>query len=349
MDREERFMLRAIELSKGGFPAPNPHVACVIVKNDEIVGEGLHDHAGGPHAEVVALQQAGQRAKGAEVFVTLEPCNHQGRTPPCSLALIEAGVSSVTIACLDPNPNAAGGVKRLQEAGIKVNTGVCEKQARQANERWLIAVERKRPFIEAKVAMSLDGRVALPNGDSKWITNETSRKKGHRLRAECGAVLVGRKTVERDDPYLTARIDGVVNQPTRIVLDPNSVLTRRENVFNDAAPTWHVVKRPVHEGQIRAPMRDNHLDLPALLQEFFEKGITAVLVEGGPVTLGHLMHQGLVDRLNVFIAPKALGAGPSWMQESIAKLDDAMQFQLIDVTDLDGDLWIIYRPKARSI
>jgi diaminohydroxyphosphoribosylaminopyrimidine deaminase/5-amino-6-(5-phosphoribosylamino)uracil reductase len=346
MTSEERFMHRAIELSINGFPAPNPHVGCVIARNNEIVGEGFHDHAGGPHAEVVALGQAGDKARGADAYVTLEPCNHTGRTGPCSQALIQAGVARVRVATRDPHPKAAGGLDALKQAGIAIKEGVLQAEARRANERWLTAVERGWPFVEAKVAMSLDGRVALPSGESKWITNEVSRGKGHWLRAQCGAVLVGRRTVTRDDPHLTARIDGVVNQPTRIIFDPNSALTRREKVFDDVAPTWHIVRQPLHEGQIRATTNDSGFDLQALLKDFYERGLTSVLVEGGPITLGHLMRQGLVDRLNIFVAPKALGSGPSWIQEELAHLADAPQFNLVSAEPLDGDVWLTYRPSA---
>ena len=338
-------MTRAFHLSQQGYPAPNPHVGCVIVKDREVVGEGYHDHAGGPHAEIVALQQAGEKARGAKVYVTLEPCNHTGRTGPCSQALIEAGVASVIIATPDPNPKATGGAQALRRAGIEVEEGYMDEVTRSANRRFLTAMKRGWPYVEAKVAMSLDGRVALPNGESKWITGEVARNVGHQLRAECGAVLVGRKTVQRDDPHLTARIDGVVNQPARIIIDPHSALTRRENVFDDAAPTWHVVKQPLHENQIRAPYHDDHLDLKALLKDFFDRGQTSILVEGGPITIGHLLKQNLIDRLNIFMAPKTLGAGPSWIQEEIASLNDAQQFKLIFTRPLDGgDLWLGYRP-----
>jgi diaminohydroxyphosphoribosylaminopyrimidine deaminase/5-amino-6-(5-phosphoribosylamino)uracil reductase len=344
----EQLMRRAIELSRLGFPAPNPHVGCVIAVDGEIVGEGFHDHAGGPHAEAVALEQADARAKGADVYVTLEPCNHQGRTPPCSNALIAAGVASVAIACLDPNPKASGGQKALNEAGIRVSSGLLEVEARAANEMFLTAMERGRPFVVGKVAMSLDGRVALPSGESKWITSETSRREGHRLRAECGAVLVGRNTVVRDDPLLTSRLGGVVNQPTRIVLDPNSALSGLEKVFGSDAPTWHVIKHPIRENQIGAPMKDDRLDLQALLMDFHKRGITSLLIEGGPITLGHFLTAGLIDRLEIFVAPKALGAGPSWLGFGVDSLDKAYKFKVDGVKQLEDDLWITYRPLPKS-
>jgi diaminohydroxyphosphoribosylaminopyrimidine deaminase / 5-amino-6-(5-phosphoribosylamino)uracil reductase len=346
MNPDERFMRRAIELSGNGYPAPNPHVGCVIVQGGEVVGEGFHDHAGGPHAEAVALTEAGEKAKGAEVYVTLEPCNHTGRTPPCSQALIQAGVASVTVACGDPNPRAIGGVNALRKSGIYVTEGVMTEESRSVNERWLTAVERRSPFVEVKVAMSLDGRVALPNGESQWITNERSREEGHELRAQCGAVLVGRNTVTRDNPHLTARIPSVVNQPVRIVLDPNSALTRLENVFSSGAPAWHVVKHPIHADQMHAPMQGDAIDLGELLKEFYARGVIGILVEGGPNTIAHFLRAGLVDRLNIFMAPVALGDGLSWLKHETLTLADANRFTLEQVKELDGDLWMTYRPLA---
>lgn len=340
----ERMMRRAIELSKQGYPAPNPHVGCVIARGESVVGEGFHRHAGALHAEAMALAEAGNEARGAEVYVTLEPCNHQGRTPPCSEALIQTGVSSVTIACLDPNPAAAGGAAKLEANGISVRTGLLEAEAAAANELFLTAMSRKRPFVVGKAAMSLDGRVALPSGESKWITSEEAREQGHRLRAECGAVLVGRNTIVRDEPHLTARIPEVVNQPVRIVLDPNSALTGYEPVFGNDAPTWHVVKLPSREGHILAPMRGVLLDLRQLLSEFFARGVIAILVEGGPITLGHFIREGLLDRLELFMAPKTLGAGPCWNEIGVAQLADAPSFRLEGVKELGPDLWMTYRP-----
>lgn len=337
-------MRRAIELSRGGFPAPNPHVGCVIAQGEQVVGEGFHTHAGAPHAEAVALAQAGEKARGADVYVTLEPCNHQGRTPPCSEALVAAGVASVTIACLDPNPKADGGVERLQAAGIPVQIGVLKEEAAAANEQFLTAVSRGWPLVVGKVAMSLDGRVALSSGESKWITSEAARAEGHRLRAECGAVLVGRNTVVKDEPLLTARIEGLVNQPVRIVLDPNSALTGLERIFGNEAPTWHVVKHPFREDQIQAPMNAGVVDLPALLKEFYSRGLTGLLIEGGPITIGHFVRQGLIDRLEIFMAPKVLGAGPSWNEIGVGQLADAPLYRLMNVQQLGPDLWTTYRP-----
>ncbi len=325
---DARFMRRAIELSKNGFPAPNPHVGCVLVRDGETVGEGWHEHAGGPHAEVAAL--VGANATGADAYVTLEPCNHRGRTGPCSVALIEAGVKRVVFACPDPNLEAVGGGERLRGAGIEVASGLLSEEAAQANEQFLFALNHRRPLIVLKAACSLDGRIALPNGESKWITGEAARREGHRLRAELGSVLVGRKTVEIDDPQLTARIEGVVNPPTRIVLDPNSRLKGTERVFDDSAPTIHVT---------------GPINLQELLASLFEKSITGILVEGGAVTMGHFIRAGLHDRLELFQAPKVLGDGPSWIEGlTFDSLEKAPQWHLDQVRLLGRDVWISARP-----
>ena len=347
MTPNERYMRRAIELSSKGLPAPNPHVGCVIVRDDQIVGEGFHDHAGGPHAEVVALEKAGQNAKGADVYVTLEPCNHAGKTPPCTLALIKSNVKSVTFACADPNSRATGGAKALESAGIQVSSGLLQNEARSANERFLVAMERGMPFVEAKVAMSLDGRVALSSGESKWITGEQSREHGHYLRAKCGAVLVGRKTVQIDDPMLTARIPGVVNQPVRIVLDPERKLSGKEKVFDGAAPTWRVVKTVQSDRDIQASFVDGEIDLKHMLKQLFEKGVISLLIEGGPHTLSAALRQQIIDRMHLFIAPKVLGNGPSWFESDLTQLQTACQFSLESMQQIGDDMHLCYRPAAR--
>lgn len=326
----EDLMARAIELSRNGFPAPNPHVGCVIERDGEIVGEGFHDHAGGPHAEVNALAQAGQKAKGATAYVTLEPCNHHGRTGPCSEALLNAGVARVVIACPDLNPRAMGGAQRLREAGVEVVEGVMLQEAREANEMWITAVERKRPYIVVKAAMTLDAQIAMHNGESKWITGEAARKQAHMLRAECGTVLVGRKTVEWDDPALTVRHVEVVNQPTRIVLDPKASLPKTKQVFNDAAPTIHVT---------------GTIDLPGLMDDLYTQGIVGILVEGGAVTIGSFFQHGLVDRLELFYAPKVLGDGLGWVSGfGVPSLEQAPRFTITRTQMLEPDLWVTARP-----
>ena len=321
-------MRRAIAVARNGFPAPNPHVGCVIVSEGEIVGEGFCHHAGAPHAEVMALREAGTRARGATAYVTLEPCNHFGRTPPCSLALIEAGISRVVIAHMDPNPTAAGGVAQLRLAGIEVITDFLPDEAFAVNRQFLTAMKFKRPYVVLKAATSLDGRIATSTGESQWITGHESREQAHRLRAECGAVLVGRKTVELDDPLLTARLPDVTHQPVRIVLDSSARLNRSYRVFDDSAETIHVT---------------GPIDLPLLLDSLFKRDILGVLVEGGARTIASFLRDGLGDELHLFVAPIVLGDGPTWSADfGLRHLSDAPEFTIRSQQSLGRDLWLQY-------
>jgi diaminohydroxyphosphoribosylaminopyrimidine deaminase/5-amino-6-(5-phosphoribosylamino)uracil reductase len=304
-------MRKAIQASRRGYPAPNPHVGCVIVSDGEIVGMGHSDHSGGPHAEVMALTNAGSRAAGADVYVTLEPCNHQGRTGPCSEALVAAGVGRVFVACMDPNPVAKGGAERLEAAGIPVETGILAADAADANVRFLRAYSLERPYVVLKAAASLDGRIALPSGESKWITGQGARRAGHKLRAEMGAVLVGSGTVLADDPSLTARIPGVVNQPLKIVLDPERRLHGTEQVFR-GGDALHVVAEG-RKGGLVFPLVDGAFPLDGLMAHLWKLGVTGLLVEGGPTTLTSFVKQRIADRIELFVAPKLLGAGPAWL------------------------------------
>lgn len=322
----EAAMERAIELARLGFPAPNPRVGCVLVREGTVVGEGYHDHAGAPHAEVMALNMAGELARRADAYVTLEPCNHYGRTPPCSGALIAAGVESVTFAVADPNPRAAGGADALCSAGISVKSGLLETEAREVNSLWLDSVARQRPRLVVKAAVTLDGKMARPNGDSKWITGEAARADGHRLRAELGAVMVGRRTVESDDPLLTARIPGVVNQPVRIVLDPRGVLSPDRQVFNDAAPTIHFTHSDSLEHYLETLYQQN--------------GVIGVLLEGGAGAHSLALESGLVDELYLYVAPVVFGEGLSWAGD---RAHDLRDFRLIDTLALGPDVRLHYR------
>ncbi|MDI9634792.1 bifunctional diaminohydroxyphosphoribosylaminopyrimidine deaminase/5-amino-6-(5-phosphoribosylamino)uracil reductase RibD [Kamptonema cortianum] len=238
----EAAMQRAIELSLNGFPAPNPRVGCVIVKSSRMIGEGWHEAWGMAHAEVAALDNCTESFEGADVYVTLEPCNHHGRTPPCSEALIHAGVGSVTFAVADPNEQAQGGADRLRSAGIAVSSGLLAHEAAHANHQFLHAMAHQRPFVTVKSAVTADGFAARLDGTSKWITGESARADGHRLRAERGCVLVGRGTIQADDSLLTSRIFGVTNQPTRVVLDPGGKLSGNEKVFSAEAKTVWLVR-----------------------------------------------------------------------------------------------------------
>jgi diaminohydroxyphosphoribosylaminopyrimidine deaminase/5-amino-6-(5-phosphoribosylamino)uracil reductase len=320
-------MREAISLSRNGFPAPNPHVGCVIVRDGLVVGRGFHDYAGGPHAEAVAITDAGEAAEGADVYVTLEPCNHTGRTPPCAQALIRARVKRVFIACLDPNPRAAGGIQSLSETGINVRVGLLAEEAIAANRQFMSAVQMGRPVVTLKSAVSLDSKIALVSGESKWITGPEARLAAHRLRAESGSVLVGYKTVMQDDPELTARVPGVVNQPVRIVVDPHCALRGGERVFNNAAPTIHITTPQI--------------DLKSLLESLYGRGINGVLVEGGAGTIRRFVETGLVDRLELFVAPILMGEGLNWTEGlTFPTLAETPRLQIESVERLGSDIQI---------
>lgn len=338
-------MSRAIELSRLGFPAPNPHVGCVIVRDGQIVAEGYHDHAGGPHAEIVALERAGERAQGAEVYVTLEPCNHEGRTGPCSEALIRAGVKSVVYGVDDPNPRAKGGGQRLREAGIDTSCGLLREQAEAENWPFLTAMRAGRPFVAIKAACTLDGFMAMPDGESKWITGEEARNAGRWLRAQMGAVLVGANTIRMDDPNLTAPLEGVVNQPVRIVLDPSNSLRPNARVLAAPEGVLHFVARAKSQGQIELPVEKGAFSLHQVLDELWKRKITSLLVEGGGDTIGRFFAANLCDRLHLFFAPKLIGKGLSFTGSfSVRGLDHALNFKLISQKRLGEDLWLTYDP-----
>jgi diaminohydroxyphosphoribosylaminopyrimidine deaminase/5-amino-6-(5-phosphoribosylamino)uracil reductase len=335
-------MARAIELSKLGYPAPNPHVGCLIVRDGEVVGEGFHDYAGGPHAEVVALEGAGTRARCATAYVSLEPCNHQGRTGPCSLALIDAGIAKVIYAASDPNPRAQGGGERLSRSGVVVEAGLLAEQAMAANELWATAMRRQWPFVVVKAAVTRNGMIARSNRQSKWITGIESRKEAHRLRAECGAVLVGRGTVEADNPELTVRHIEVVNKPLRIVLDAQRRLSTAYKIFDEAAPTLRVVARDADEGEMEVSTTGAGFDLHELLRKLFQKGVTSLLVEGGAETISRFLEADLVDRIDVFIADFEFDDGLLWSGDIAEPLRD---WKMDKTTRLGSDVWNTYRLK----
>jgi len=323
---DRQWMRRAIRLSERGFPAPNPPVGCVLVKDGQWIADGYPTFAGGPHAEAVALAAAGEAARGATAYVTLEPCNHTGRTPPCSRALIQAGVRRVVIAVKDPNPNAAGGADHIRSAGIEVEIGLESELAERSMAPFLFAMRNRRPYVVVKAAFGMDARISLPSGESQWITGPSARRAGHVLRARLGAVLVGWRTVAADNPRLTARVTGVVNQPVRVVLDPRNQLTGQESVFNAEAPTRHVT---------------GPIILPDVLSQLFEDGVTGLLVEGGSLTISSFFKAGLVDRVEAFLAPKILGDGPAWVSGlGISSLAEAVQLGEFQIRRRGQDLQI---------
>lgn len=322
---DEQFMLRALQLAGSGFSAPNPCVGCVIVQGDDIVGEGFSEPAGGAHAEVVALQKAGELARGATVYVTLEPCNHQGRTGPCSLALIATGISRVVYAVADPSPKAKGGGLVLAEAGVIVESGLKQAEASKIHEQFLFSVAHQRPFVTVKAAVTQDCFLARLDGTSKWISSPEARLDSHRLRAERGAVLVGRGTVEADNPLLTARIEGVVNQPVRVVLDSSSRLSGEEQVFNEDAETIWV--------------RELDRGIPGLLADLYERGIRGVLVEGGAETIRRFFEADLVEEIVLYIGNLTFGEGKPWH----GGIDPLCGWNLVDATEFGNTVRHTFR------
>ena len=317
-----KFMRRALELAQmaEGDTRPNPMVGAVIVDGDgNIVGEGYHHKAGQPHAEINALAAAGDKAKGATVYVTLEPCSHYGRTGPCCEALIKAGVKRVVSAVTDPNPLVVGrGLNRLREAGIEVTEHVCEDEAKKLNEKFFFWITHKRPFVSLKYAMTLDGKLAAAGGDSKWITGTEARTYAHYLRKTHDAVLVGKNTVLKDDCELTTRmVEG--KNPIRIVLDSNASLPLNAKILNGEAKTIIAVSEAAPQDKLnelqkltnvevlKLPQRNGYLDLQALLEKLATMEITSVLVEGGSEVHGAFIDAGLAERVYAFIAPKIIG------------------------------------------
>jgi diaminohydroxyphosphoribosylaminopyrimidine deaminase/5-amino-6-(5-phosphoribosylamino)uracil reductase len=353
--RPEYWMSRAIELSKLGFPAPNPHVGCVIVRDGRGLGEGFHDHAGGPHAEIVALMQAGESARGAETFVTLEPCNHWGRTGPCSEALISAGVTRVTYAVPDPNLRAQGGGERLKEAGIEVHSGLLQTEAEIINDVFLTAMRRGSPYVTLKAAITSDGYMATPDGKSKWITGKEARATAHLLRAQMGAVAVGAGTVLIDNPFLTVRrLPGhseaetsrlVANQPVRILLDAESAIDINSRVFHEAGEVLHLVGHQTGPNQQVLPLQDGQFDLVDLLGMIWSKGITSVLIEGGPKTLARFYQERLFDRLDLFVSSRVFGSGltflPGFDKEAFVNADG---LKLQRRATVGEDEWLTFYP-----
>ncbi len=351
-------MSRAIELALQGRGRvePNPMVGCVLVRDGAVVGEGFHQRFGGPHAEVEALAAAGDDARGADVFVTLEPCCHQGKTGPCSQALVEAGVARVVVGSQDPNPQVAGkGLAELQAAGVAVETGVLAEQTAELIAPFAKLVTVGRPWVIAKWAMTLDGKLATRTGSSQWISGEASRAVVHQLRGQVDAILVGRGTAEADDPLLTARPPGP-RTATRIVLDSAARLSPDSKLAQstDEAPLLIAVSKdaPTERRQklescgaeiVELPGDDHAARTAALLDELGRRQITNLLVEGGPKVFGTLQDIGAVDEVHVFIAPKLVGGAkaPSAMAGlGLAEMTAALRLRSPKVEMLGDDVYL---------
>ncbi len=359
---DHAMMARALRLAERGAytTKPNPMVGCVIAQGDEVVGEGFHQRAGEPHAEVFALREAGDRAHGATAYITLEPCAHTGRTPPCAQALIDAGIARVVAACSDPFKKVSGkGFEALRAAGISVETGLMETQARALNRGFFSRIERGRPWVRVKLAMSLDGHTALASGESRWISSEASRADVHRWRARCGALLTASGTVLADDPQLTVRMDddAAFVAPLRVVLDPGLAIPEDSKILDDSAPTLLLhapdarVARYLRQcDRIPIPSRAGMLDLDAALRLLATRGINELQTEAGATLCGSLLQAGLVDELLLYVVPVLLGARgkPLFGGWDAPTMAERFDLQLIETRHLGPDLRLVLQPAEKG-
>jgi diaminohydroxyphosphoribosylaminopyrimidine deaminase/5-amino-6-(5-phosphoribosylamino)uracil reductase len=353
---DHEMMRRALALAEKGLytTTPNPRVGCVIAQGERVIAEGWHERAGSRHAEAAALAQAGSSAKGATVYVTLEPCSHQGRTPPCADALIRAGVSRVVAATRDPNPEAKHGGERLLAAGVGFETGLLEEEAHELNVGFVSRVTRGRPWVRMKLAATLDGRTALANGRSQWITGREARADGHRWRARACAVLTGIGTVKADDPRLTVREVATPRQPLRVVVDsrletPSGArILENGNVLVFAGVDDAARRKTLEACGVEVCVLPNpagKVELPKMLDELARRGVNELHVEAGVKLNGSLVREGCVDELLIYLAPSLLGDAAQGMVAlpAMASLDERVRLALRSVERVGEDLRIIAR------
>ena len=352
-DNDERWMEMAIGLAeKGRYQAhPNPRVGCVIVKDGKLVGSGWHERPGKMHAEKVALAAAGERAEGATVYINLAPCSHHGRTPPCTQALLSAGVKRVVVAHDDPNPVATGGLEQLAIAGIDVTIGPMSMAAKKLNRGFLNRIEKGRPFTIAKLAISADGRTAMPSGESQWISSELSREEVQHLRAQSGAIVTGIGTVLSDDPRLNVRHDRHKDklQPMRVVIDPKAKLPASAKLFQSDGLVLQVVQEgqttTPREGKtvLEVPSLEKGLDLKSLWAHLARLEINDILLECGPTLLGAALEQGLVNEMVLYIAPKLFGHGamPLAILPEIQNMEDHHELNWVSMRKVGPDIELI--------
>ncbi|MEW6039377.1 MAG: bifunctional diaminohydroxyphosphoribosylaminopyrimidine deaminase/5-amino-6-(5-phosphoribosylamino)uracil reductase RibD [Pseudomonadota bacterium] len=359
---DHRFMARALRLAEKGLYTtdPNPRVGCVLAQGKEVVGEGWHQRAGGPHAEIAALRDAGERARDATAYVTLEPCSHHGRTPPCADALIEAGVHRVVAAMQDPNPRVAGrGLERLRQAGVEVSCGLLRQEAERLNPGFVKRMRSGLPFVRSKLAMSLDGRTALASGESKWITGEAARRDVHRLRARSSAIVTGIGTVRADDPLLTARLseDTDLEQPARVILDSRLRSPADARVFRRAGRA--LVLTTAADPLARQSLADagaevvevesdawGRPEVSAVVRVLGQLEFNEVLFEAGATLNGALLTAGVVDEWVVYLAPCILGddARGLFRLPGLARMADRPELAIVDARRVGKDLRLILRP-----
>jgi len=349
---DEYYIKRTLRLAAKaqGMTSPNPMVGAVLIKNGRILSEDFHRKAGTPHAEALAIAKAGDKARGSTLYVSLEPCCHtEKRTPPCTKAIISAGIKEVVIAMKDPNPHVAGmGIAELQRAGIEVRSGILEDRAQRLNEAYIKYITTGKPFVILKIAMTLDGKIATPEGQSKWITGEKARRLVHRLRSSVDAVLTAIGSVKADDPQLTARFPHSKN-PARIVIDPNLEIPLNANVLKIPPETIIVTRNAGDKadhleksGVIILPFKEK-LDLQRLMEHLGKRHITSVLIEGGSSLNAHALEDGIVDKVMLFIAPKIIGGKDSYPAvggKTFRKLEEAYRLKDISLRKIGDDFLI---------
>ena len=356
------YMTRALQLAEQGLytTMPNPRVGCVVVKGGQIVGEGAHLKAGEPHAEVFALQQAGEQAKGATLYVTLEPCSHMGRTPPCAEALVNAGVARVVVAMQDPNPQVAGsGLAHLQAQGIEVVSGLMQVQSEALNPGFISRMTKKLPFVRSKIAASLDGKTALHNGQSKWITSEAARLDVQHWRARSCAILTGVGTVLADNPSMLVRLDNINRQPLRVIVDSQLKTDSAAKVFQGgnvliafAKPNPQKEAQFINAGAVLLwiPNNEGKVCLKTLLSHLASQQINEVLVEGGEGLNGALLAQGLIDELLIYYAPKLMGGAAKslFAMPAFTNMQQAIDLQIIDMRQIGIDIRLRAKPQYHA-
>jgi diaminohydroxyphosphoribosylaminopyrimidine deaminase/5-amino-6-(5-phosphoribosylamino)uracil reductase len=342
---DQAMMRRALSLAARGLftTTPNPRVGCVVTRGEQILGEGWHERQGGPHAEVRALENID--AAGATVYINLEPCNHHGRTPPCVELLVKSKVSRVVAAMRDPNPEAAGGAERLAAAGIRFEHGLLEDEARELNIGFVSRVTRRRPWVRLKVAATLDGRTALPDGRSQWITGAEARRDGHRWRARACAILTGIGTVRADDPQLTVREVETPRQPLRVIVDSRLETPPSARVLPALVFSARQGKLPNAE-VVALPNANGKVDLPRMLEVLAERGVNELHVEAGFRLNGSLTREGCVDEFLVYLNPSFLGDGAQGMLDLPlpGSLDGRLRLRVLSVDRLGDDLRLLARP-----
>ena len=357
---DTEYMQRALRLAGRGLftTDPNPRVGCVIVSDGAIVGEGWHQRAGEPHAEILALQQAGDKASGATVYVTLEPCSHHGKTPPCADALASAGISKLVAAMQDPNPSVAGsGFEYLRGRGIEVDSGLLEREARALNPGFIRRMEQGRPFVRIKLAMSLDGRTAMASGESQWISSEASRMDVQRLRARSSVILTGVDTVIHDDPSMNVRLSadelgvaGEVRQPGRVVLDSRLRFPADAKMLSLEGKTTVLTTAETGPGLpcdiVRLDPVDGRLDLASVMAWLHQQEANEVLVEAGAILCGAMLDSKLVDEIVVYIAPHIMGGDARGLFDipGLADMADRIGLEFTDVRHIGGDLRVTAVP-----